>query len=226
MGGGTETMRPGEISLASGGVLFLDEMAEFPANVLDQLRQPLEEGVIRVSRARFTVTLPARFLLVAATNPCPCGEAGRPGACRCTDHARLRYQRRLSGPVLDRFDLRVDVLRPDVGDLLGGEPGERTEPIAARVRSARSRAAARGVRCNAELVGDELERHTPLTHDAADLLTTVLRRGSLSARGLTRIRRVALTIGDLDGHEGPLTAAQVGTALELRALPAMSRGLG
>jgi magnesium chelatase family protein len=225
VGGGTDTMRPGEISLASGGVLFLDEMAEFPANVLDQLRQPLEEGLIRVSRARFAVTLPARFLLVAATNPCPCGEAGRPGACRCTDHARLRYQRRLSGPVLDRFDLRVDVLRPDVGDLLGGAPGERTEPIAARVRAARDRAAARGVRCNAELDGDGLERHTPLTDDASGLLATVLRKGSLSARGLTRIRRVARTIADLDGHEGPLTAAQVGTALELRAQPAMSRGL-
>jgi len=225
VGGGTDTMRPGEISLASGGVLFLDEMAEFPANVLDQLRQPLEEGLIRVSRARFSVTLPARFLLVAATNPCPCGEAGRPGACRCTDQARLRYQRRLSGPVLDRFDLRVDVLRPEVGDLLGGESGEPTEPIAGRVRAARARAAARGVRCNAELEGDQLERETPLTDDASGLLATVLRKGALSARGLTRIRRVARTIADLDGHGGPLTAAQVATALELRALPAMSRGL-
>ncbi|MEA2684985.1 MAG: magnesium chelatase family protein, partial [Actinomycetota bacterium] len=139
IGGGTAWMRPGEISLAHLGVLFLDEMAEFPRMVLDALRQPLEEGVVRVSRARSSVAFPARFLLVGATNPCPCGEAGPEGRCRCTDAARQRYNRRLSGPLLDRFDLRVVVSRPDVRHLLGGEPGESTEVVAQRVAEARQR---------------------------------------------------------------------------------------
>ncbi len=119
IGGGSDALRPGEVSMASGGVLFLDELGEFQPAVLDALRQPLEEGVVRVSRARFTVSFPARFLLVAAMNPCPCGQGGRPGSCHCSDSGRLRYRRRLSGPLLDRFDLRVDVSRPDVTDLLG-----------------------------------------------------------------------------------------------------------
>ncbi|MCU1353463.1 MAG: Mg2+ chelatase family protein [Acidimicrobiales bacterium] len=217
VGGGTDTMRPGEISLAGGGVLFLDEMGEFQPVVLDALRQPLEEGVIRVSRARFTVTLPAQFLLVAAMNPCPCGEAIRPGACRCSDRSLARYRRRLSGPLLDRFDLRVDVLRPAVADLLGGGTGEPSTPVAARVAAARARARGRGVRCNADLPAQALEAHTPLTAEATDLLRTVLSKGTLSARGLARVRRVARTIADLDDHDGALTAGQVGTALELRA---------
>ncbi|MEO6318931.1 MAG: YifB family Mg chelatase-like AAA ATPase, partial [Acidimicrobiales bacterium] len=112
VGGGSATMRPGEISAACNGVLFLDELAEFATHVLDALRQPLEEGVVRVARAAATVTFPARFLLVAAMNPCPCGYGSRPGGCRCSDGARARYQRRLSGPLLDRFDLRLPVHRP------------------------------------------------------------------------------------------------------------------
>lgn len=217
VGGGTEAMRPGEVSLAHGGVLFLDELAEFAPAVLDALRQPLEEGVIRVSRARFTARLPARVLLVAAMNPCPCGEAGRPGACRCPEGLLARYRRRLSGPLLDRFDLRIDVLRPEVDELLGGELGERTATVAVRVAAARDRAILRGVRANAELAGPDLDRWAPLAPDARDLLATVLRAGRLSARGLARVRRVALTLGDLSDHEGPLTAGQVGTALQLRA---------
>ena len=126
------TMRPGEISAACNGVLFLDELAEFAQHVLDALRQPLEEGVVRVARAAGTVTFPARFLLVAAMNPCPCGYGGRPGGCRCTDGARARYQRRLSGPLLDRFDLRVEVTRPSVSDLMGTD---RSEPTAVGARA-------------------------------------------------------------------------------------------
>ena len=122
VGGGSATLRPGEISLASGGVLFLDELGEFAPAALDGLREPLEEGVIRVSRAHSHAVLPARFLLVAATNPCPCG-GGPPGWCECDDIARLRYVRRLSGPLLDRFDLRVAVQRPGVDELL--DPGRR-----------------------------------------------------------------------------------------------------
>lgn len=217
VGGGTEAMRPGEVSLAHCGVLFLDELAEFPPAVLDALRQPLEEGVIRINRAKFSACLPARVLLVAAMNPCPCGEAGRPGACRCPDGLLARYRRRLSGPLLDRFDLRVDVLRPDVEELLGGEQGEPTGTVVERVVAARDRAAARGVRSNAELDAQALERWAPFEPDARELLATVLRAGRLSARGLARVRRVALTLGDLAGHDGPLTAGQVGTALQLRA---------
>ncbi len=217
IGGGTDAMRPGEVSMAHAGVLFLDELAEFPPTVLDALRQPLEEGVIRVNRARFSAKLPARFLLVAAMNPCPCGEAGRPGACRCPDGALTRYHRRLSGPLLDRFDLRVDVLRPEVEQLLGGEPGEPSAAVAERVITARELAIRRGVLANAHLRGSELDRWAPVTDDAHDLLAGALRAGRLSARGLDRVRRVARTIADLAGHDGSLTTAHIGTALHLRA---------
>lgn len=217
IGGGSDAMRPGEASLAHGGVLFLDELGEFPPTVLDALRQPLEDGTVRVSRARFTAVLPARFLLVAAMNPCPCGEAGRPGACRCPDGAIARYQRRLSGPLLDRFDLRVDVARPAVDELLGGTPGESSAAVAARVARARARAKRRGVRANADLRGGALEDHAPLSTDAHEVLADALRAGRLTARGLDRVRRVALTLADLDGHEGPLTVGHVSSALQLRA---------
>ena len=217
VGGGTDAMRPGEISLAHGGVLFLDELAEFSPTVLDALRQPLEEGVIRVSRARFNAKLPARVLLVAAMNPCPCGEAGRPGACRCPDGLVTRYRRRLSGPLLDRFDLRIDVQRPDVDKLLGGDPGETSAAVAARVVRARGRAQERGVRANAELRGPDLDRLAPLSPEATSLLSDRLQAGRLSARGLARVRRVALTVADLAGHAGPVRAADVATALLLRS---------
>lgn len=217
IGGGSDVLRPGELSRAHTGVLFLDELAEFPPAVLDALRQPLESGVIRVSRARFTAELPARVLLVAAMNPCPCGEAGRPGRCRCSDAGLARYRRRLSGPLLDRFDLRVEVFRPDVDDLLGIERGEPTEAVAERVATARARAAERGVRTNAELPGPQLDELAPIDDDGRELLATALRSGRLSARGLARVRRVACTLGDLSGHRGPLGSRHVATALQLRA---------
>ena len=212
VGGGTALLRPGEVSLAYGGVLFLDELAEVRRDVLDQLRQPLEEGSIRVARARAAVAFPARFLLVAAMNPCPCGEGGPPGWCACSEPARTRYAGRVSGPLVDRFDLRVVVGRPDVGDLLTGPPGEPSAVVAARVAAARARAVARGVRCNAELA-------TPprLDPGALSLLDHVLRTGRLSARGLDRVRRVALTVADLACHDGPLTEEHVSAALGLRA---------
>jgi magnesium chelatase family protein len=217
IGGGSSALRPGEISLASGGVLFLDELGEFHADVLDALRQPLEEGVVRVSRARAAVTYPARFLLVAAMNPCPCGEGGP--ACRCSDAARARYGRRLSGPLLDRFDLRLDVARPDPAQLLGGEPGEPTREVAARVVWARRRAAERGVVANAVLPATALDAVAPLDRPAALLLEDRLRRGVLSARGLHRVRRVALTLADLGGRRPPLGEEDVCLALSLRAEP-------
>jgi magnesium chelatase family protein len=217
IGGGSAWMRPGEISLAHGGVLFLDELGEFPAPVLDALRQPLEEGVVRVSRARASVSFPAQFLLVGATNPCPCGEGGPRGACRCSDGARARYHRRLSGPLLDRFDLRVVVGRPDVGALLGGPAGEPTSVVADRVAAARERARARGSTANAHLPADRLDELAPLTPVAERLLEHRLRSGSLSARGLHRVRRVARTVADLSGAPHLVDDEHVSLALGLRA---------
>jgi magnesium chelatase family protein len=216
IGGGTAWLRPGEISLAHGGVLFLDELGEFPAVALDMLRQPLEEGVVRIRRARRAVDLPARFLLVGAMNPCPCGEGSVPGACRCTDAARARYARRLSAPLLDRFDLALSLGRPDVDDLLGGPRGESSASVAERVRFTRVIAATRGVRCNAEIAPESLDEFAPLSPDAAALLERRLRAGALSARGLHRVRRVARTLGDLDGTGELIGARQMVEALHLR----------
>lgn len=204
-------------------MLFLDELGEFNPQVLDTLRQPLEEGEVRVARAKASATYPARFLLAAAMNPCPCGEGGPPGSCACSDAARARYRRRLSGPLLDRFDLRVEVLRPDVDDLLRGQPGEATAVVAERVAEARARARARGVWANAELGAAALDEAAPLSDGAALIVEQALRSGRLSARGLQRVRRVALTLSDLWGLGVPLQSDQVSLALSLRAEPV---GLG
>jgi magnesium chelatase family protein len=217
IGGGTAWMRPGEISLAHGGVLFLDEMGEFSTIVLDALRQPLEEGQVRVSRARGTATFPARLLLVAAMNPCPCGEGGLPGACRCSVGAKQRYARRLSAPLLDRFDLAIRVDRPSVDDLVSGRPGEPTDAVAVRVAEARARAAGRGVRSNAELPAPRLDEWAPMTDGAAALVELCLRDGTLSARGLHRVRRIARTVADLEGAGDVVEAAHVHEALVLRS---------
>jgi magnesium chelatase family protein len=216
IGGGTSWMRPGEVSLAHNGVLFLDEMGEFATTVLEALRQPLEEGVVRVCRARASATFPARFLLVGAMNPCPCGEGSVAGACRCSEAARARYARRLSGPVLDRFDLRVALARPDVGELLGGSAGETSATVAGRVAQVRGLARGRGVRANAEIPANRLDEVAPLSNDAEALLERRLRSGTLSARGLHRVRRVARTLADLDDAPPVIGAGHVAAALELR----------
>jgi magnesium chelatase family protein len=220
VGGGSATLRPGEISLAHRGVLFLDELGEFAPTVLDALRQPLEDGVIHVSRAHTKAQLPARFLFVAAMNPCPCGEAGAPGACRCSTAARQRYARRLSGPLLDRFDLRVEVTRPDAHELLAGEPGEATVRVAERVASVRAVAAERGVACNAELPSERLDDVARLSTEASRLLEGALTARRLSGRGLGRVRRVARTVADLAGATDPvLEPDHVSAALMLRTEP-------
>ncbi len=215
VGGGTAQLRPGEVSLASGGVLFLDELGEFPAAHLDALRQPLESGVMRVARAASSVTLPARFLLVGATNPCPCGYEGW-GDCRCTPGQVARYTRRLSGPLLDRFDIRLDVDPPDPATVLLPGHGEASAAVRARVVVARARARARGVACNRDLRGAALEAHAPL-HDASTAkLRALLEEGTLTMRGAQRIRALALTLQDLDGGDGPLGLDHVDQALTLR----------
>ena len=198
VGGGSATLRPGEISLAHGGVLFLDELGEFAPVVLDGLRQPLEEGVIRLARARASATLPARFLLVAATNPCPCG-GGAPGSCECDDGARLRYLRRLSGPLLDRFDLRVGVARPGVDDLLAGGGGEPTVVVAQRVAAARQQVDRSHRHAQLRTSRGQLDALAPLHPEARVRLRDQLERERLTGRGYHRVRRVARTIADLDG---------------------------
>jgi magnesium chelatase family protein len=217
IGGGSSHLRPGEASCAHRGVLFLDEMGEFGPSVLDALRTPLEEGVVRVARAREAVELPARFLLVGSTNPCPCGEGGPIGSCRCSGAARARYLRRLSGPILDRFDLRVEVARPTPEELLGRTTGEPSAPVAERVAAARSLAVERGVRCNADLTAAGLDQHAVPDEGAVALLHEAVRNGRLSARGLSRVRAVARTLADLAGATGPeLGAEHVAAALALR----------
>ncbi len=216
IGGGTAGMRPGEISLAHRGVLFLDELGEFAPSVLDALRQPLEEGQVRVSRARASVTFPARFILVGAMNPCPCGEGGAPGACRCTPAERRRYSRRLSGPLLDRFDIVLRVDRPEPDELLGSVGSECTSVVAARVAEARRRSIIRGAGCSAEVPVGRLDELAPIERGARALIDRQLRSGRLSARGLHRIRRLARTVADLDGHAGTISEHHVHEALALR----------
>ena len=185
--------------------------------MLDALREPLEDRVIRVSRAQASVTFPADFLLIGAMNPCPCGQGDAPGSCRCSEFSRARYHRRLSGPLVDRFDVRVTVPRPDPSQLLGGGAGECSARVADRVGAARERALARGVRANAMLPARSLDAEARLSDDAGGLLDLALRNGRLTARGLGRIRRVALTVADLGARDGPLRAGDVATALQLRA---------
>jgi magnesium chelatase family protein len=203
VGGGSWSLRPGEVSLATNGILFLDELGEFPVAALEALRQPLEEGVIRVSRAGGTVTFPAAFLLVAAMNPCPCGEGVYEGACSCSSVARARYRRRISAPLLDRFDLVVPLSRPDPDELLSARPGESSAVAARRVAVARDAAADR-------------DGEQAMDQDAADLLASKLRAGGLSARGLHKVTRVARTVAALDGAE-MVSFAHASEALSLRA---------
>lgn len=216
-GGGYAQMRPGEISLAHHGVLFLDELGEFAAATIDALRQPLEEGVIRVSRASGTVTFPARVLLVAAMNPCPCGYGMTSASCQCSISMRQRYRRRLSGPILDRFDLRIDIAPPAPTDLLSSAGAESTAVVARRVLAARAKAQERGVTCNALLPSNELDHWAPLSKSAKTIVEALLRTGYLSGRGLHRVRRVALTIADCKDDDGPLSDEHLALALQLRS---------
>ncbi len=213
VGGGSALLRPGEVSLSDGGVLFLDELGEFAPAVLDGLRQPLEEGVVRITRARASVTLPARFVLVAASNVCPCGPAG---ACVCSPVELARYRRRLSGPLLDRIDLRVPVSRPEIDDLLTGPPGEPSVVVAERVARARAVAIERQGCLNAALAGNRLDEVAPVSSAAISVLRRQLERGRLSGRGLHRVRRVARTLADLHGVD-TVDVDMVRAALVLRA---------
>ncbi len=200
--GGGLKVRPGEVSLAHLGVLFLDELPEFQRPVLDSLRQPLETGQVDVARANAHVTFPARVQLIAAMNPCRCGYAGDPMQ-NCNRYPRCvgDYQARLSGPLLDRIDCHVEVAAVSAMDLSLPPPAEGSEEIARRVAAARARAGERGVRSNAELDGEVLERHATPDEAGRALLMQAAEKLRLSARGYTRMLRVARTVADLAGAD-------------------------
>lgn len=197
VGGGSKP-RPGEISLAHNGILFLDELPEFSRHVLEVLREPLESGRVMISRAALQAEFPARFQLVAAMNPCPCGYAGDPsGRCQCTPDQASRYRNRVSGPLLDRIDMHVEVLRQSLRDLPGGEP---SKAVRKRVIQARGIQQQRG-HINARLDVAGIRRHCGLNNRQANLLETACEKLRLSARAHHRIVRVARTIADLAGSE-------------------------
>ncbi|MCG2585510.1 YifB family Mg chelatase-like AAA ATPase [Massilia sp. TS11] len=214
--GGSSQPRPGEISLAHGGVLFLDELPEFPRHVLEVLRQPLEAGTITVSRAARQSEFPARFQLLAAMNPCPCGYLGQTGAsCRCTREQIARYQQRISGPLLDRIDLRIDIAPVSSAELTRARPGESTAQVAARVAQAHARQQARQGCTNAHLEAAAVARHCHLNQAALRVMRDTMRKFQWSARSFHRVLRVARTIADLAGHEA-VEAVHVGEAAQLR----------
>lgn len=220
--GGGESPRPGEVSLAHRGVLFLDELAEFRRSALEALRQPLEDGVVCIARARSRAWFPARPMLVAAVNPCPCGYRGHPSReCSCSSQAALRYLSRLSGPLLDRIDVHVSVPPVDPRALISPGLAESTSVVRARVLAARQRASKRagelglGATVNAALTDAELERVVALDTESRQLLEHAVARLGLSARAFTRIRRVARTIADLE-EQRDVRAPHVAEAIQGR----------
>ncbi len=222
LGGGTTPM-PGEVSLAHQGVLFLDELPEFHRNVLEVLRQPLEEGVVTIARAAATSTFPCRFILVAAMNPCPCGYFGDPRReCRCSRVQIHNYRSRVSGPLLDRIDLHIEVPATRFQDLQSATVGLSSETMREHVTAARTRqqlrfARLRRVRCNAHMGRREIETHCRLDPDASETLRLAMSELHFSARAHDRILKVARTIADLEAHE-TIQPLDVQEALQYRSL--------
>lgn len=214
--GGGATPRPGEISLAHHGVLFLDELPEYGRAVLDSLREPLETGLVTIARARRRAEFPAQFQLVAAMNPCPCGYYGDPQhVCRCTPDQIARYRGRLSGPLLDRLDLVIEVPALAPAALARGAVGEASAPVRERVAQARTRQLARQGCVNARLPAGEVERHCSPDEGGAALLQQAMQRLQLSARAYHRVLRVARTLADLAAAARP-AAAHVAEAIQYR----------
>lgn len=221
VGGGSHP-RPGEVSLAHHGVLFLDEFPEFHKNALETLRQPLEDGQVTVARSAGTLTFPAQFTLIAAMNPCPCGYYGDPlHACQCLSGQILKYRRKLSGPLLDRIDLHVEVPPLRFQEFVGGAQGERSSVIRARVRKARARQrrryGAKGPSCNARLTTPQLRKWVPIDPGSERILQAAVTRMGLSARAIDRILKVARTIADLEAQE-TVQAHHVAEAVQYRTL--------
>ncbi|MCL1960853.1 MAG: YifB family Mg chelatase-like AAA ATPase [Desulfovibrionaceae bacterium] len=214
--GGGSPPKPGEISLAHEGVLFLDELPEFPRAALEALREPLESGRITISRAAQRAEFPARFQLIAAMNPCPCGYLGaRLRPCRCTPDQVARYQAKLSGPLLDRIDLHVEVAALPPDELLAAPPGEATAAVRARCAAARERALARQGHPNQALQGQAIDQHARLDSAASQFLLTAAARLGWSARATHRALKVARTIADLAGSEA-VSVAHVAEAVQYR----------
>jgi magnesium chelatase family protein len=222
IGGGTNP-RPGEVSLAHHGVLFLDELPEFKRSTLEVLRQPLEEGRVTISRAATSLTYPARFMLVAAMNPCPCGFYGDvKRACTCTPNQINAYRTRISGPLLDRIDIQIQVPAVPFRDLSGPVDGDGSKDLRARVMAARERQARRfaqsaRVFANAHMTPKLIREHCPLTDDTRRLLEAAMDRLGLSARAYARILKIARTIADLEG-EDRLAPAHVAEAIQYRTM--------
>jgi magnesium chelatase family protein len=221
--GGGSTPRPGEVSLAHGGVLFLDELPEFRTNVLEVLRQPLEDGAVTLSRAAVSLSYPARFMLAAAMNPCPCGYLGDPGhRCHCTPMHVERYLSRLSGPLLDRIDIHLEVPAVAYRDLASRTPEEHSATVRARVEVARQRQRERfaempGLYANAHMTAREIRRFCRLTEPVELLLRRAVARLGLSARAYHRVLKIARTIADLAGA-AEIDVAHVGEAIQYRTL--------
>lgn len=220
--GGGSTPVPGEISLAHRGVLFLDEFAEFPRTVIESLRQPIEDGVVTISRAAGSLTFPARFILIAASNPCPCGYLGHPKRiCKCIPAAIIRYKKRLSGPILDRIDLHIDVPPVNERELTGNGPlAESSASIRARIMAARikqsTRFAGSPVLSNGEMRPIDVKTFCPLTPDGMTLLKTAISRLALSARSYFKVIKVARTIADLENADN-IESTHIAEALQYRA---------
>jgi magnesium chelatase family protein len=217
---GGSSMRPGELSLAHLGVLFLDELPEFPRNALEALREPLESGVVVLSRLKKTFEFPAQFQLVAAMNPCPCGYAGDPrGRCRCTGEQVLRYRNRVSGPLIDRIDIHVELVALPVEHLMNSESEavESSSVVAARVAAARTRQLQRQAKVNARLNAAEMRRYCPLQRDSRAILKAAIAKLGLSARAYDRILKLARTCADLAGAE-EIRYTDMAEAVKLRAL--------
>jgi magnesium chelatase family protein len=219
--GGGRWPRPGEISLAHRGVLFLDELPEFGQAGLETLRQPLEDGTVTISRVNGTVTFPAKFMLVAAMNPCPCGYAGDPQReCTCSPTAVARYQRRLSGPLLDRIDIHVEVPRVQYEKLTGAAPVEPSSAVRTRVQAARERQRVRfagtPLVCNADMGASEVHEYCRTDESAQGLLKAAMHQLHLSARAFHRTLKLARTVADLAGA-AQIEAVHAAEALQYRA---------
>ena len=225
LGGGTHPL-PGEVSLAHNGVLFLDELPEFHRNVLEVMRQPLEDGVVSIARAAASVTFPCRFMLVAAMNPCPCGHYGdAKRECRCTPIQMQRYRNRISGPLLDRIDIHVEVPAMEYQELASLEKGESSAQIRERVvasrtlqreRFAKSKSA-QAIHCNAGMRAKDVHKHCVLDDAAQGLLKAAMADLHLSARAYDRILKVARTIADLAAAEN-IASDHVAEAIQYRSL--------
>jgi magnesium chelatase family protein len=222
LAGGGQMPHPGEISLAHLGVLFLDELPEFKRNALEALRQPLEEGSITITRSAVTASFPARFMLVAAMNPCPCGYFGDRGrACRCSPQQIRKYQGRISGPLMDRIDLHIEVPSVKYAALAGGREGESSASIKKRVEASRAaqkkRFGSSGVLTNARMTEKQIQAHCAIDEESHRLMEMAVEKLGLSARAMNRVLKVSRTIADLEGRE-KIEPAHVAEAIQYRSL--------